>query len=201
MKGDAKLKLVSYKFDKILLRFADLLDMSERRVSQPILNHNMDNISELSAFHWVSHLLTEGYELVSDYICEEKDDILMPGNIMEQITLTIFVKLSQLSKYASNACDYGSIVEESISKNGFSIELNKESKWCESYKCNFLCRWFNEKNKFLLMEMQALEEYLNRVPVTERFYNTKIIIKVDISNPTTISDEQFEILKKQIENK
>lgn len=200
-KGDAKLKLVSYKFDKILLRFADLLDMSERRVSQPILNHNMDNISELSAFHWVSHLLTEGYELVSDYICEDDDDILMPGSITEQITLTIFVKLSQLSKYASNVCAYGSIVEDSISKNGFSIELNEESKRCESSKCNFLCRWFNEKNKFLLMEMQALEGYLNRVPTAERFYNTKIIIKVVISNPTTISDEQFEILKKQIERR
>ena len=47
--------------------------------------------------------------------------------------------------------------------------------------------------------MQALEAYLNRVPKKERFYNTKIIIKVVISNPTTISDKQFEILKKQIE--
>ena len=197
-KGDAKEKLISYKFDKILLRFADLLDMSERRVSQPILNHNMDNISELSAFHWVSHLLTEGYELVSTYI-RENDEMLMPGSITEQITLTIWVKLSQLSKHETNSCSHGKVLDESISKKGFLIELNEEGARCESPNCNFLCRWFNKKNDFLVMEMQALEAYLNRVPKKERFYNTKIIIKVVISNPTTISDKQFEILKKQIE--
>lgn len=38
IKGDAKSKLISYKFDKILLRLTDLLDMSEYRVSNPILN-------------------------------------------------------------------------------------------------------------------------------------------------------------------
>lgn len=41
--------------------------MSEHRVSKPILNHNIDNMSEISAFHWVSHLMTEGYSLVSRY--------------------------------------------------------------------------------------------------------------------------------------
>ena len=46
--------------------------------------------------------------------------------------------------------------------------------------------------------MQALEEYLNRVPADERFYKTEIRIKVVVSNPTELSDEQFEILQKQI---
>ena len=37
VKGSAKNKLLSSKFDKILLRFADLLDMRQHRVSAPIL--------------------------------------------------------------------------------------------------------------------------------------------------------------------
>ena len=41
--------------------------MSEHRVSKPILNHNIDNMSLTSAFHWVSHLLTDGYDLISKY--------------------------------------------------------------------------------------------------------------------------------------
>ena len=48
--------------------------------------------------------------------------------------------------------------------------------------------------------MQALEAYLNRVPITERFYDTKIRIQVIVKNPTYITDEQFEILKKKISN-
>lgn len=203
LKGDAKNKLISYKFDKILLRFADLLDMSERRVSKPILNHNIDNMSAISAFHWVSHLLTEGYELTSQYICNEDilENNLSPGRITEEVTLTIFVKLSQFSKFEANTCRCGKINEESICSKGFEIELINDDNKCISSKCNFLCKWFNEKNNYLIEEMQALEAYLLRVPLKERFYNTKILIKVVVSNPTDILDEQFEILKQKINSK
>lgn len=201
LKGDAKKKLISYKFDKILLRFADLLDMSEHRVSKPILNHNIDNMSSISAFHWVSHLLTEGFSLVSEYSCNEntKGSSLLPGSITETVTLSIFVKLSQFSKIKNNKCRCGRINEKTLCNNGFDIELLGENEICSSEKCNFLCRWFNDKNSYLIEEMQALEHYLSRVPIIERFYNTKIIIRVVVLNPTDISDEQFEILKKKID--
>ena len=67
LKGDANQKLISYKFDKILLRLADLLDMCQNRVSKLILNHNINNMSDISAFHWISHLLTSEVNLVSIY--------------------------------------------------------------------------------------------------------------------------------------
>lgn len=59
--------IASIKFDKILLRLADLLDMSSYRVSKPILYHNVEQMSEESAFHWISHLLTKGYSLRTEY--------------------------------------------------------------------------------------------------------------------------------------
>ena len=62
-KSNASSQLMSIKFDKILLRLADLLDMSCYRVSKPILHHNVEQMSEESAFHWISHLLTRGYRL------------------------------------------------------------------------------------------------------------------------------------------
>lgn len=201
LKGEAKKKLISYKFDKILLRFADLLDMSEHRVSKPILNHNIDNMSPISAFHWVSHLLTEGYRLVSEYICNESGlgkGNLSPGSITEIVTLSIYVNLSQVSKMEPKGCRCGKIREDTLCRNGFEIELLDGNISCSSEKCNFLCRWFNDKNYYLVEEMQALEAYLSRVPVTEKFYNTKIVIKVIILNPTDISDEQFEILRRKI---
>ena len=201
VKGDAKSRLISYKFDKILLRFADLLDMSEHRVSKPILNHNIDNMSLISAFHWVSHLLTEGYTLLSDYNIapsSTRSSNLAPGSIIETVTLSIFVGLSQFSKMDSIKCDCGKLSEKTLSGEGFIIELLGDSEVCNSDKCNFLCRWFNDKNYYLVKEMQALEAYLSRIPVHERFYNTKIVIKVIVKNPTHISDEQFDVLKRKI---
>ena len=67
IKSNASSRLMSIKFDKILLRLADLLDMSSYRVSKPILYHNMEQMSEESAFHWISHLLTQGYKLRTKY--------------------------------------------------------------------------------------------------------------------------------------
>lgn len=201
LKGDAKSRLISYKFDKILLRLADLLDMSEHRVSKPILNHNIGNMSLESAFHWVSHLLTEGYTLISSYDIEgdaRMQSNLSPGSIRETIVLSVYVNMSQFSKMDSKHCNSGRINEEMLCNNSFVIELLGEGENCSSEKCNFLCRWFNDKNIYLVQEMQALEAYLSRVPLTERFYNTKILIKVVVKNPTDISDEQFEILKKKI---
>lgn len=198
LKGDAREKLVSYKFDKILLRFADLLDMSKYRVSKPILNHNIDNMSSVSAFHWISHLLTEGYELTSSYECGSKG--LLSGNIIEKVTLTIFVNLSQFSKLEARGCNSGKLIEQTLQNDGFEIKLLGNNGECKSTKCNFLCRWFNKKNNYLVQEMQALEGYLSRIPLKDKFYKTKIIIKVVVSNPTDIKNDQFDILKNAIDN-
>lgn len=201
VKGDAKSRLISYKFDKILLRFADLLDMSEHRVSKPILNHNIENMSIVSAFHWVSHLITNGYELISDYDVQpnsNKASSLIPGSITETVTLSIFINLSQFSKTEASNCTCGKIDEDTLGDEGFTIELLRDNQFCNSDKCNFLCKWFNDKNDYLVKEMQALELYLSRVPPKDRFYNTKILIKVVVKNPTHISDEQFDVLMRRI---
>ena len=203
VKGDAKNRLISYKFDEILLRFADLLDMSEHRVSKPILSHNLDNMSLDSAFHWVSHLLTDGYKILTQYNENKKNEKsnLTPGSIKETITLLIYVNLSQFSKMPSRECTCGRLDEVDISQKGLTINLLGDNEKCACEQCNFLCQWFNEKNYYLVKEMQALEAYLSRIPMAERFYDTKIKINVVVNNPTSISDEQFEILKEKVSRK
>ena len=202
VKGSAKNKLLSSKFDKILLRFADLLDMRQHRVSAPILNHNIDNISPVSAFHWISHLVTEDYELKAEYGSTDGGSGcqgLTPGSITETVILSVFVNLSQFSKTScDNSCAYGRLDEDTLSDTGFEIHMLDEDGKCTSDKCNFLCRWFNKKNAYLVQEMQALEAYLHRVPAKDRFYDTRIIIRVTVSNPTRLSSELFEILKEQL---
>lgn len=200
--GEAKDKLVSMKFDKILLRFADLLDMSKHRVTKPILLHNFDNISDESAFHWISHLLTNGYDLESSYKVDDINNIssfLTPDGIEENVTLSIFVNLSQFSKLNSKNCMFGKIKDSSITNDGFEIELCDKNENCSSEMCNFLCGWFNAKNGYLIQEMNELKSYLRRVPEKERFYKTDIKIKVIVQNPTNIPDSQLEILQKKLD--
>lgn len=110
-KSNASSQLMSIKFDKILLRLADLLDMSCYRVSKPILHHNVEQMSEESAFHWISHLLTQGYRLHTKYEIKLSEDnkeseiILAPKTIIEKLILEIYVDISQMSTFkCKNPC-------------------------------------------------------------------------------------------------
>ncbi len=194
-RSDAKNSLISAKFDKILLRLADLLDMSDYRVSKPILNHNMEQMSEISAFHWISHLLTNGYTLETEYHILDKDKTaLAPHRIQEKLILHINVAFSQISRLENRSgCKYGRIDDSTISSQELVILFDHS---CNGEHCNFLCKWFSRKNGYLLEELTALKAYLNRVP--GNFYTTDIEIHIHMIGKTNLDARQFEILKKNL---
>lgn len=195
-KSSAAEKMVSLKFDKILLRLADLLDMSNCRISRPILYHNLDQMSEESAFHWISHLLIQGYELKTDYSIVAGKGGLTPGSIVEKLILTVIVDMSQMSKcQCDKPCEYMKI--ENINDNGFELKMGNG---CENGKevCNFLCKWFSKKNRYLMQELYALKEYLNRVP--ENYFGADVAVCVKIANRTCLDEKQFGVLEQYLKN-
>lgn len=193
-KSSAARKMISLKFDKILLRLADLLDMSNCRISRPILYHNLNQMSEESAFHWISHLLTQGYELKTEYSIVERKECLTPKSIVEKLVLTVTVDMSQMSKcQCQMPCKYMGI--ENVGDNTFELKIGKE---CENSKkaCNFLCKWFSRKNQYLIQELFALEAYLNRVP--DNYFGEEISVCIKIANRTFLDEKQFGILERYL---
>lgn len=97
-KSEASNKKISLKFDKILLRLADALDISMYRISKPILYHNLGQMQDEVAFHWLSHLVIKGYQL--ETVCEinDKKPPLNPGSIVEKVILKVSVEMTQLSQ-------------------------------------------------------------------------------------------------------
>lgn len=201
MRSNATGSLVSLKFDKILLRLADLLDMSSYRVSKPILNHNIDQMSKESAFHWISHLITDRYELETRYIISEeskdKGEFLAKGNITEILVLRIYVEFNQLSGINNNKkCSQISLENINVDNRFLDLICGKA---CCAKKCNFLCKWFIKKNDYLIRELDEVKSYLNRTPDT--FYNSDIQIQLCIeeSSQTNLTPQQFEIIKEKLE--
>lgn len=194
IKSSAASKLISVKFDKILLRIADLLDMNNYRISRPILNHNLEQMSSKSAFHWISHLLTNGYKLETKYLINYKSS-LKPKTIIEQLVLNVYVNMSQLSQIENNnKCLFVQLMDKTLDNNGFELSCGQE---CQNLRCNFLCKWFSKKNAYLLEEFSALTHYLKRIP--DNYYDSEIKIKLIISDKTKLDANQFEIIKKNIE--
>lgn len=196
IKSTASSKLWSQKFTKIILRLADLLDMSNYRVSALVLNHNLDNMGDTSRFHWLSHLVTKGYEIETDYYLDEnkKVNFLEKNSIVEKIMLRIDVELPQLTHENPYGCKEMGL--ESIDKTAIKVKCGKA---CTSDKCNFLCKWFVKKNYYLFLELASLQEYLESLP--DNYFKPEIEVLVSSSDKNKLSSKQFTLLKKYVDGR
>lgn len=196
IKSTASSKLWSQKFTKIILRLADLLDMSNYRVSALVLNHNLDNMGETSRFHWLSHLVTTGYEIETDYYLDKdkKMNFLEKHSIVEKIMLRVDVELPQLTHENPYGCKMMGL--ETIDITTINIKCGKK---CTSDKCNFLCKWFAQKNYYLFLELSSLQEYLESLP--DNYFKPEIEVVVHSSDKNKLSSKQFTLLKKYVDGR
>lgn len=194
-KSFAHKKNWSEKYTKILLRLADLLDMSNYRVSRLILNHNINNMGEVSRFHWLSHMVTKGYTLNVKYGLKKdiKENYLSKESIIETIQLMVNVDLPQFTRAESHECNEMNLMVASNDE----IVLECGVKCQNQFGCNFLCKWFVKKNNYLFTELDALRKYLNSVP--DNYFDTRIEVKVRSSAKSALDSEQFSYLSKYVE--
>lgn len=193
-KSNARNQNWSEKYTKILLRMADLLDMSNYRVSRVILNHNINNMGAISRFHWLSHMITRGYKLdvKYDFNDDVTADFLQKSSIIETITLTVVVDLQQMTKVGSPNCKKMNL--KGIEDNKILLECGKE---CKNTECNFLCKWFSQKNYYLFLELDALKKYLN--DVSDNYFETRIEVVIEPTDKSILSPEQFTYLANYVD--
>lgn len=202
-KSNGKNELINEKMVSILLRLSDLLDISRYRISKLILNHNLENLNYISRFHWLSHLITDGYSLSTTYeLCDFNNDkidktFLKENSITEKLTLTINVLMSQTTK--TNIVNKCCFVDKVFMKNN-SIEYKLDiDNSCSEANCNFLCKWFSIKNNYLIQELAALKKYLNSV--IDNYFNFDVSIVVHPIKKTNITNKEFDYLKQYLESK
>lgn len=194
IKSTASSKVWSQKFTKIILRLADLLDMSNYRVSALVLNHNLDNMGKTSRFHWLSHLITTGYEIETDYYLDsaKKKNFLERHSIVENIVLKVDVGLPQMTHEPS--CDCKNMRLEKIEQK--TVHLKSGQK-CTGEECNFLCKWFKRKNEYLFLELASLQEYLESLP--NNYFKPEIEVQICSSDKNKLSPKQFTLLKQYVD--
>ncbi|OPD38844.1 hypothetical protein AL714_00310 [Clostridium botulinum] len=192
-KSIAKASLVSKKFNKIILRVADLLDMSKDRSSKAILNNNISNMSEDSKFHWLSHRLITGYEIETRYINKDLDNpkpyksYLKQNDIKEHIILTINVNFNQMTRVISTKCTNVAVsnIEDGL------LEL-KPGGTCLEKNCNFICKWMQNKNKYLFEELNALQSYLSKNP--NNYFDCEITVRLKMNKENILNSKYFDII-------
>lgn len=202
-KSNGHKELVSEKMMKILLRLSDLLDISRYRISNVVLKHNLLNLNATSRFHWLSHLITDGCKLEVEYAYANhfgSRSCIERGNIVEKIVLNVDVLMAQTTTVDSDkkcADISGGTIKCGDDKSlAVVLKCNKGSS-CRK-ECNFLCKWFVEKNAYLFEELTALKEYLNQV--TDNYFQTDIEVRIRVVANTAIPNDVFDYLREYIDN-
>lgn len=172
-KSEARNSLYSLKYMKILLRLADLMDMSSERVSFYRMQDMLSAMSPESRFHWISHLLTERALLVTEYSATKLRKTKNQGDrpiIDEKIKVNIFLNAASIASVAnSGICKYChrdistlSLKKERNDNPGRDvIKISGARKKTPSISCSLSCMWYMRKNQYLFDELSSLVSYLN----------------------------------------
>lgn len=212
-------KHYNLKSAMILLRLADLLDMSRYRISEVILHHNINTLGTESRFHWLSHLMTDRCEITTNYVYDSVN-----AQITENLVISIYVLFSQMTPMKNKReCNYiekidmefadvfdcapqdNTTNDERKGHDSIKIEVSDAlSCKCDKKECSFLCCWFMEKNAMLINELHYLKRHLN-THAKDYFYKSGIDTVVEVDNtlsPALSSDISiYEMLQNYIDEK
>ena len=212
LKSKGQSEAINIKFLMILLRLADLMDMSKDRVSLNIMKLNIEQMNKISQFHWISHAAIDTCEIKPKYeytIPKNKDGNKTNSEIEtylnkkyfnEKIIVHLYLNSENLmtvkSKECKNIeCKFNIDKESDDYKDIISLKMlnkidAKEHK-CRD-KCNFMCKWMCTKNEWLIKELQALNKYLSRNE--DNNFNTEIYLKIHMQNTGAISKNYLDTI-------
>lgn len=212
MKSSAKEELISLKYMMILIRLADLLDLASDRIDYFLLKQNRSQMSPVSRYHWISHLITERYELDVDYVANDK--ALTDQPISEQIYLDIFLNAEILANMEvhKDRCkgfqaEFTKHKKNKIPKDDTEYEcvefkVGKDDDFCnsnmciqngDSRSCPFLCLWLSDRHWWLFSELRKLKHYLDSV--NSRLIKSDISVRFFYNNKHQLDPEFFDDVK------
>lgn len=197
LKSKAKHDIFDEKYLMIILRLADLLDMSKDRVSINVLRQNINNMSDISKYHWISHMAIDYCDIQSQF--NTSIDNSQTKNNSMKLTEIIQINIQMNTKLLNSSngirCkDLACTVFESENKMKIGIVRGGE---CSGYKCNFTCKWIRNKHKYLFDELIELKKYLDRNP--NNIFQTEFEVVVNFENTSAIPADYLDVIKERIE--
>lgn len=206
LRSKAKTDLISEKYVMMILRLADLHDVANDRINYHLLKQNVDHMSQVSRFHWISHLVTDSIRLVPDYevYFGVRGDKFYQY-IMETLKFELTLNVKCLSPIAQppgfKRCEgVMDIIKEEEEESGYSLlSIDIGRNICTKEKCPTICRWVMKKHEWLVKELEALDSYLNKVNKDMFKTNIKLVIrfKNELELEQELYDDVINYLEKQ----
>lgn len=214
LKSAAKEELVSLKYMMILIRIADLLDLANDRIDYFLLKQNRSQMNPISRYHWISHLITDKYELDVDFEVS-KDTKLSDTPITEKIHLDIFLNTEIIfGQYIGKSPCKGITANLEMQKqerypdntrnrNCLIFKIGNNDEPCNGCtpqgngrRCPFLCIWMSNKHQWLFSEFGKLKHYLNSV--NSKLIKSDIDVRFFFDNTHKLDAEFFDDVKSHL---
>lgn len=189
-KSKATDDLVSFKYMTILIRLADLLDLANDRIDYFLLKENHSQMNLTSLFHWISHLVTDRFELDVDFNSDKSN--LHGDTIKEQIFLNIFLNSDLKAPVETEGESCKLYVPEFTHCSLKRLPVDNETYECMDFnlqdgnlterrckhcaaistthtssnqkkRCPLVCLWMTKRHEWLFVEFARLSNYLNSV--------------------------------------
>lgn len=197
LKSRAKNDTVSLKYLMILIRLADLFDVSNERVNYHLLRQNLNFLPKVSQFHWISHLVTDKLEFNADYQVLPDTDLCN-----KPIVETLMVDLNLNVRYMATCSNPKTCknCQCSLGKGCITIDIiggaETECKQPEA-GCTILCRWMMKKHEWLIPELKALNDYL--YSVNNSLVRTKIKMRMIYNDDIKLDADLFDSVVEYLE--
>ena len=184
-KSDAKDKLFNVKCMMILIRLADVMDITSERVNYYLLKENFQHFSPISKFHWVSHHITDSVGILSQYTsCIEKNNV----RIQETISIVMELNTNNLmpfneKKFDCKGCDLTIEQDKSAGTKIMKYSIAPKNVSCtysqsKEKRCPLLCVWIRKKHDYLFNELNELNRYINWVNMPLFKTNIEFVAKL-----------------------
>ena len=206
-KSKARNGLFSVKYMMVLIRLADLMDMSNDRVNYYRLRQNLDSLSLTSQFHWISHLITDRAYVTATYEVDDKRRLTqqpITEHMKIKILLNVAYTATLAKKSTCNGCEACHGLEsEEKDEDGYSmtkVEVGEKEDTCSCFKtsgCPIICAWMMDKNWWLLNELIELKRYLNQA--NSRLFNTTMEIDFLYRDTTPLDSDMFDTVRQFLE--
>lgn len=200
----------------ILIRLADLLDLANDRIDYFLLKQNRSQMSPVSRYHWISHLITDRYELDVDFDVL-KGKKLTDCPIRENIHLDIFLNSEILYQERNHRGPCRGISpsiglrkqnrfpDKGLERNCLEFQVGIDDSLCESNHCKIhgddrlcplICLWMSDKHWWLFSELGKLKHYLNSV--NSKLIKSNIDVRFFFDNCRKLDSEFFDDVKSHL---
>jgi len=197
LKSNAKNDTISEKYLMIILRLADLLDMSKDRVSINILKQNIKQMPEYSQYHWISHMAIDKCTIETEFDSNTKlknDNVKKKLKIKENVIIKIYLNTKQMTSL-KNAKPCKNINCQIVGRQSIVVSINQTDDISCDGKCNFTCKWMKDKHQYLFNELYSLQKYLSR---TDTIFITSFKVIFEIDNTNRLSPEFMDVINKHL---